>query len=102
MPQSTQWGHLITSRTRIQLSHQGLRISSATVLLSALRVKSIFIYDFITNARLFKYIENLISKNWKFSDKKLRYFSYEGESISNQPNLFPVEIHLFFVDVIAF
>ena len=21
---------------------------------------------------------------------------YEGESISNQPNLFPVEIHLFF------
>ena len=27
--------------------------------------------------------------------------SYEGESISNQPNLFPVEIHLFFFDVIA-
>ena len=26
---------------------------------------------------------------------------YEGESISNQPNLFPVEIHLFFIDVIA-
>ena len=26
---------------------------------------------------------------------------YEGESISNQPNLFPVEIHLFFFDVIA-
>ena len=25
---------------------------------------------------LFKYIENFISKNWKFSDKKLRYFSY--------------------------
>ena len=25
----------------------------------------------------------------------------EGESISNQPNLFPVEIHLFFFDVIA-
>ena len=22
---------------------------------------------------------------------------YEGESISNQPNLFPVEIHLFFL-----
>ena len=28
-------------------------------------------------------------------------FKYEGESISNQPNLFPVEIHLFFFDVIA-
>ena len=26
---------------------------------------------------------------------------YEGESVSNQPNLFPVEIHLFFFDVIA-
>ena len=26
---------------------------------------------------------------------------YEGESICNQPNLFPVEIHLFFFDVIA-
>ena len=26
---------------------------------------------------------------------------YEGESISNQPNLFPVEIHLFYYDVIA-
>ena len=25
----------------------------------------------------------------------------EGESVSNQPNLFPVEIHLFFFDVIA-
>ena len=29
------------------------------------------------------------------------YASYEGESISNQHNLFPVEIHLFFFDVIA-
>ena len=27
--------------------------------------------------------------------------TYEGESISNQPNLFPVEIHLFFFGVIA-
>ena len=27
--------------------------------------------------------------------------NYEGESISNQPNLFSVEIHLFFFDVIA-
>ena len=25
---------------------------------------------FITNTRLFKYIENFISKTWKFSDKK--------------------------------
>ena len=27
--------------------------------------------------------------------------NYEDESISNQPNLFSVEIHLFFFDVIA-
>ena len=26
---------------------------------------------------------------------------YEGESISDQPNIFPVEIYLFFFDVIA-
>ena len=31
----------------------------------------------------------------------MMYLFYEGESISNQPNLFPVEIHLFFFDVIA-
>ena len=31
---------------------------------------------FITKTRLFKYIEIFISKNWKFSDKKLWYFSY--------------------------
>ena len=28
-------------------------------------------------------------------------YKYEGVSISNQPNLFPVEIHLFFFVVIA-
>ena len=28
-------------------------------------------------------------------------YGYEGESISNQPNLFRVAIHLFFFDVIA-
>ena len=33
--------------------------------------------------------------------EKLGRLNYEGESISNQPNLFPVEIHLFFFDVIA-
>ena len=30
----------------------------------------------ITKTRLFKCIENFTSKNWKFSDKKLWYFSY--------------------------
>ena len=30
----------------------------------------------ITKTHLFKYIENFTSKNWKFSDKRLWYFSY--------------------------
>ena len=30
----------------------------------------------ITKTRLFKYIENFTSKNWKFSGKKLWYFSH--------------------------
>ena len=30
----------------------------------------------ITKTRLFKYIENLTTKNWKFLDKKFWYFSY--------------------------
>ena len=33
-------------------------------------------YQNITKTRLFKYIENFTSKNWKFSDKKIWYFSY--------------------------
>ena len=32
----------------------------------------------------------------------LEMYNYEGESISNQPNIFPIEIHLCFFDVIAF
>ena len=31
---------------------------------------------YITKTRLFKYIENFTSKNIKFSDKKIGYFSY--------------------------
>ena len=30
----------------------------------------------ITKTHLFKYIENFTSRNWKFSDEKLWYFSY--------------------------
>ena len=30
----------------------------------------------ITKTRLFKCVENFTTKNWKFSAKKLRYFSY--------------------------
>ena len=30
----------------------------------------------ITKTSLFKYTENLTTKNWKFSDKKIWYFSY--------------------------
>ena len=51
-------------------------------LLGTLESVSIHLLDFlpfcatITKTRLFKYIENFTSKNWKFSDKKLWYFSY--------------------------
>ena len=33
--------------------------------------KSMRVYAYITKTRLFKYIENFTTKNWKFSDKKL-------------------------------
>ena len=33
--------------------------------------------------------------------KNTTFDCYKGESISNQPNLFPVEIYLFFFEVIA-
>ena len=37
---------------------------------------------FITKTRLFKYIENFISKNWKkFQIKKLRYFHISAQNI---------------------
>ena len=32
--------------------------------------------EYITKTRLFQYIEKISSKNLKFSDKKLRYFSH--------------------------
>ena len=35
-----------------------------------------FFRSHITKTRLFKYIDNFTSKNWKISDKKLWYFSY--------------------------
>ena len=36
-----------------------------------------------------------------YADERIDMYIYEGESISNQPNLFTVDIHLFFFDVIA-
>ena len=37
---------------------------------------TVVLYHAFTKTRLFKYIENFTSKNWKYSDKKLWYFSY--------------------------
>ena len=57
-----------------------------------------------------KKYQSFLSENVQFLEVKfsiylnMRVFvmlRYEGESISNQPNLFPVEICLFFFDVIA-
>ena len=35
----------------------------------------------ITKTRLFKYIENFTSKNWKFLDKKLIFFHISAQNI---------------------
>ena len=40
------------------------------------RIRAAWSESSITKTRLFKYIENFTSKNWKFSDKKLWYFSF--------------------------
>ena len=36
---------------------------------------------YITKTRLFKYIENFISKNWKFSDKNTHIFQISAQNI---------------------
>ena len=38
--------------------------------------KLMHLYSVITKTRLFKYIENFTSQNWKLSGKKLWHFSY--------------------------
>ena len=54
--------------------HNWFIVKSSFVLIHPLRIlKKKFP---ITKISLCKYIENFISKNWKLSDKKLRYFSY--------------------------
>ena len=39
------------------------------------KTESAIFVSYITKTSLFKYIENFTSKNWKFSDKNLWYFS---------------------------
>ena len=43
----------------------------------------------ITKTRLFKYIENFASKNWKFSDKKPWYFHISAQNIDSGYSLEP-------------
>ena len=43
----------------------------------------------ITKTRLFKYIENSTSINWKFSDKKLWYFHNSAQNIDRENSLEP-------------
>ena len=47
-----------------------------------------------------RYLDDLLDIDNIYFDQMVDRI-YEGESISNQPNLFPVEIHLFFFDLIA-
>ena len=37
--------------------------------------QKLYVLNVITKTRLFKYIENFTSKNWKFSDKNFDIFS---------------------------
>ena len=50
-----------------------------------------------SESRLWSVYSNTVSLDTEMSG----IWFYEGESTSNQPNLFPVEIHLFFFDGIA-
>ena len=43
----------------------------------------------ITKTRLFKYIENFTSKNWKFSDKKTDIFHISAQNIDYGYSLEP-------------
>ena len=52
-------------------------LSAAVVASAFLRINNrAIIRHYIMKTRLFKYIENFTVKYWKFSDKKLWYFSY--------------------------
>ena len=43
----------------------------------------------ITKTRLFKYIENFITKNWKFSDKNSDIFHISAQNIGSGYSLEP-------------
>ena len=45
------------------------------------KMRQILLNPPITKTRLFKYIENFTSRNWKFSDKKLWYFHIYAQNI---------------------
>ena len=48
--------------------------------LQASKILLVF-YGFITKTRLFKYIENFTTKNWKFSDKICNIFHSSAQNI---------------------
>ena len=61
---------------------------------------------FITKTRLFKYTENFISKNWKFSDKKtliLFHISAQnidcGYSLEPKNNVYPCKSQFYYIKV---
>ena len=57
---------------------------------------------FGTDGAKMKHITEIMQDNCSFSIILYeKMYIYEGESISNQPNLFRVEIYLFFYDAIA-
>ena len=85
-------------KSQALFSMKKIKILSPTIVISTLIVRD-NLHE-LSNPVFLENKKNIpkccLLKNFTQSAKR-----YEGESISNQPNLFPVEIHLFFFDVIA-
>ena len=69
--QNVRWKFMLSTEGKKKLKLQHFKIFFSFFL----EDKTFFFQD-ITKTCLFKYIGNFTYKNWKFSDKKLWYFSY--------------------------
>ena len=107
-------GHMRTAKAQVSLR---IRTVWSGPPLSANRI--IGYYRIITKTRLFKYIENLTTKNWKFSDKNSDIFHISAQhrlwvlieavltsthnlcflSRNNKKNVYPCKTQLYYIKV---
>ena len=66
--------HMRTAKAQISLRIRGWYLMQAQINLNLCILRMFEIIFSITKTRLFKYIENFITKNWKFSDKNSDIF----------------------------